>query len=79
MRDKIPSREVIVGCGRITVSQGHDERHIFASGFLVRVGIGLFHHSGRFNRARQSRVFHHFAELVDIVCPVISMFRPNIQ
>lgn len=80
MRYKVAGREVVVWGRRVPVRRRHDKRYIFTDEFLVRdVCIILLHPNGRLDRTRQGRVLHHFTELVDIVCTVITMFCPDIQ
>ena len=80
MRYKVAGREVVVRGRRVSVRRRHNKRYIFTDEFLVRdVCIILFHSNGRLDWTGQGRVLHHFAELVDIVCTVVTMFRPDIQ
>ena len=80
MRYKVAGREVVVWGGRVPVRRRHDKRYIFTNKLLVRdVCIILLHPNGRLDRTGQGRVLHHFAELVDIVCTVVTMFFPDVQ
>ena len=80
MRYKVAGREVVVWGGRVPVRRRHDKRYIFTDELLVRnVCIILLHPNGRLDRPGQGRVLHHFAELVDIVCTVVTMFFPDVQ
>ena len=80
MRYKVAGREVVVWGGRVPVRRRHDKRYIFTDELLVRnVCIILLHPNGRLDRTGQGRVLHHFAELVDIVCTVVTMFFPDVQ
>ena len=80
MRYKVAGREVVVRGGRVPVRRRHDKRYIFTDELLVRnVCIILLHPNGRLDRTGQGRVLHHFAELVDIVCTVVTMFFPDVQ
>ena len=80
MRYKVAGREVVVWGGRVPVRRRHDKRYIFTDELLVRnVCIILLHPNGRLDRTGQGRVLHDFAELVDIVCTVVTMFFPDVQ
>ena len=61
----------------------HDEWYILPSGFRdlfhITVIVATFHSNRRLDRTRYGSRFHHLPELVDILCPVVSMLCPDIQ